>query len=121
MTLYIITAKEGIYPSSVVTSLDQNVKLSCNYSNGIVHWTMPKNGHYWNIRISDNILYIDKVQEKNMGRYECFVYNEDGLAFWSNKMQKYIDKDRVLFRARCTVSIFGKSTVLILYSIYLKL
>ena len=99
----------------MVTSVNKNVKLSCDYPFRTVHWTMPKNIHYGNIRISGNILYIDKIQEKNKGRYECFVYIKDRLKFWSNKMQKFIDKDRVLFRARSTVSILGKSTLLVLY------
>ena len=122
LTLYLITAKQE-NPCVVVASVDRSVKFNCRNPNGTVHWTVPRNRHYGNIRIGDNILLIDKVQEKNGGRYECLVYNEDedDFAFWSNKMKKYIDKDRVLFRARCTLRVLGKSTVLILYSNNLKL
>ena len=107
----------------MVASVDRSVKFNCGNPNGTAHWTVPRNRHYGNIHIGDNILLIDKVQEKNGGRYECLVYNEDedDFAFWSNKMKKYIDKDRVLYRARCTLRVLGKSTVLILYSNNLKL
>ena len=100
-----------IQPSLRIANLGDTVNFTCE-SYGYTYWLVWDKSHDIlkklprNARVKKNVLYIENINIKNQGIYECQGETEEEYL-WSEQ--------NVKFAARCTLAVSGKHKIVIIF------